>query len=1318
MKHFLSFIKSAILVLFPSLLFAQQKDDYRILLHSGNFTPVANARKIVSSTDVLNKSLFEGKHYVTIQFYSLPVESQKKELRAAGIELIDYIPNMAYTVAINKGLAASKLPALNVRSIFKFTLKQKTVPALLAGNFPTYAVKAPGFVDVNVITYEKLSPQKIQAAFAALKITVLEDAPAFRRFTVRLPQSKVKQLVALAFVQWVEFIDPPNQLENLPGRTLHRVNILNDGIRNLKGDGINIGIWDGGAISPHLDFSPADRLTQVEASAVSDHSTHCSGTILGRGLRNPLAKGMAPNAKLYSYNFNGNIQSEMAAGIPANNLVVSSHSYGSTQTCGVNGAGVTYSNTSRETDINLNNYPYHLHCHSAGNSQTSCTGGWSTITASGKSAKNNILVANITSTENISGSSSFGPVQDGRVKPEISAMGTNVFSTVSAPLNYDTYSGTSMATPGVSGSVALLVQRYKELNGGELPPSTLIKNIVLNTANDLGNPGPDYRFGYGRINALQAVKILEPSVRYVLSNVTTGTTNDLVITVPAGAARLRVMLTWNDPAGAANANPALVNNLNLSVINGANTTLPWVLDKDNPSNPATRAVDNVSNIEQVTIDNPAAGTYNMQVNGFAVPIGANQPYALTWSVEVPYIEVTYPNGGETFNPASNQVITWDNAGITGNQTIEYSLDNGSTWTVLSSTVPPNTKRFTFSVPGANTSTALVKISGSGIIDVSDATFKILGTTTGFIISTGGGCSSGEVSFTWNAVANATHYDIYRLDDVTGQFVLLNANITGTSFTATGMTPGANMWFTIIAKNNTTGAIGERAVAINGTASSGGGGMGAVGTISGQNNICGNPTAITYSIAAVSGATSYSWSAPSGAVIAGGQGTSGITVSFPGGSTSGNISVFASNGTCQTAPATMSISVGGAVAAPLTGGDQSQSVCPGGTPATLTASAIAPAGNSIVWYTAATGGTVVTNSTQSTIGTITYYAAARNTSSGCESAARTAVTLTITSVPVATATAGGALSFCQGGSVTLSANAGSSYIWSKDGIAISGATSQTYIAMATGSYTLRVITGSCTSTSAPLVVNVNALPVAAVTASGPTSICSGGNVVLTASAGSTWQWSNGAATQSITVTSAGNYSVTVSNVSGCSAISPATSVMVSPSFTASISAAPYRNLFPGLTTSLTANVNPPGNYNYVWFKNGTPITGANSVTLANIRQADIGSYTVTVTNVTGLACSNTSPAFAVSDSATAKLFIYPSPNRGTFNVTYYAPAPNIRYTLNIYDAKGARAYFRTYTLNSSYQLMNVDMQKNSKGVYRVALLNVTGKVVAVGSVVIE
>ncbi len=1458
MKQFFTRLTRVFLFLFfPGLLFAQDKNDYNILLNSGKFIPAENVTGLSKGSDIFLKSLFNDKHYVTIQFKALPDQATKDRLAAAGVQLIDYIPNYAYTAVVAANFDLGSLKSFGVRSVFRFTSEQKTVPALMRGEIPPYAIKAFNYVDVNVVTYEKISAARITSSLQALSATILEDAQVFRRFTIRVSQANAKNLVALPFVQWVEFIDPPNELENTLGRTLHRVNILNDGVRNLKGDGVNVGIWDEGAIVSHLDFLPAGRVTQVEASAVSQHSSHCAGTILGRGVINQTARGMASNASLFSYNFNGNIQTEMANGIPANNLVVSSHSYGSTQTCGLNGAGVTYSNTSRETDLNLNNFPFHLHCHSSGNSQAACTGGWSTITASGKSAKNNILVANITTLEALSGSSSCGPVQDGRVKPEISAFGTSVFST-STPVNgYATLSGTSMATPGVAGSVTLLVQRYKQLNTNNVPPSTLIKNTILNTAHDLGNPGPDYRFGYGRINALQAVRILEEN-RYVLDNVTTGATNDISINVPAGAARLRVMLTWNDPAGAANANPALVNNLHLSVINGATTTLPWILDPNNPGTSATQGVDNVSNIEQVTIANPVAGSYTLRVNGFAVPTGPNQSYALTWSVDQPYIEVLYPNGGESFNPSSSETITWDNAGVTGNQTVEYSLDNGGTWFTISSTVPATTSRLAWSVPaGANTSTALVRVTSGAITDVSDVNFKILGTTTGFSFTGGAGCSSGEVSFIWNAVTNATHYDIYRLDQTTGQFVILAADVTGTSYTATGLTPGASMWFTIRAKNNTTGAVSERANAINATVSSGGGGLGAIGAITGQTTICGTPSGVPYNIAVVTGATSYTWTAPPGATIASGQGTNSITINYIAGSTSGNVAVFASDGTCNTNTVTLAVNVGSSgIAAPLSGGNQSQTVCPGGTVPTLTATATVPAGHTVVWYTASTGGVVVPSPTLSAAGTVTYHAASRNTLSGCESITRTPVTLTITQVSAAAITAGGPVTFCQGANVVLTATAGNSYLWSN------GATTQSITVSTAGSFSVTVTTGACVSTSPATVVTVNPTPIANITAGGPVTFCQGLNVVLTASAGSSWLWNNGATTQSITVTTSGNYSVVVTNAAGCSATSAATAVTVNPNppavitaggsttfcqggsvvltanagtsylwsngattqsitvntsgtFTvavtqsggcvsnspgttvtvnpipaanitaggattfcqgntvvltasagsswlwsngattqsitvgttgnysvtvtnasgcfasslgtavtvspnpvATITAAPYTSLFPGLSTTLTANVTPPGSYNYSWFKNGVLVPGATTATLSGIDLGDVGSYTVTVTNTTGLACSNTSPAMVIADSATTKLFIYPSPNGGQFSVAYYTPGTGAKNTLVIYDSKGAQVYSRSYALTSPYQIMSVDLRQHGRGIYRVALFDKTGKKMADGSVVIQ
>ncbi|HRX94882.1 MAG TPA: S8 family serine peptidase, partial [Chitinophagaceae bacterium] len=323
-----------ILLAFPVFVVAQK--DYNVLLHSGKFVPAENISSISNNDAIMQSSLYQDKFYILIQFRALPGQPTKDRLKNAGIELIDYIPNLSYTAAVNKNTDISILKTFPVRSIYRFENIQKTVPALMRNEVPYYAIKQAGYADLFIITYEKLAAPGISSSISALGGSILEDMPSFRTFTIRIPFANIQNLISMPFVQWAEPIDPPNELENLPGRTLHRVNILNDGVRNLKGDGINVGIWDEGEIGAHLDFSPAGRVTQVENSSPSLHSTHCAGTILGKGLINPIARGMAPNANLYSYNFSGNIQNEMAAGIPANNLVVSSHSYGSTQTCGLN----------------------------------------------------------------------------------------------------------------------------------------------------------------------------------------------------------------------------------------------------------------------------------------------------------------------------------------------------------------------------------------------------------------------------------------------------------------------------------------------------------------------------------------------------------------------------------------------------------------------------------------------------------------------------------------------------------------------------------------------------------------------------------------------------------------------------------------------------------------------------------------------------------------------------------------------------------------------------------------------------------------------
>jgi Subtilase family/PKD-like domain/Ig-like domain CHU_C associated len=1378
MLKFYKVLQLILIILFFSISsFAQKSKDYTILLHSGKFLPVENSKSIKETDAIFQKSLFGNIHYVVLQFINLPTEEEKKILLGNGVKLLDYLPNNAYTATVSQNAAKTIANNTNVRSIFQLKDAQKTMPPFLKGKFPSHAVKQIGTVDLTISTYEKLSLKEVETAFKKLNIKVLEDLPMFKNFTIRIPQQSFKKLLNLPFVQWVEAVDPPNVSENLLGRSLHRVNVLNDGVRNLKGTNINIGIWDGDEVDDHIDFAPtATRVNIMEAGAPLDHATHCAGSIGGGGLLNPKARGIAPKAKIFSWNFSGNIAAEQAAGIPANNLAVSSHSYGGTATCGLTGSSVAYSTTSRNTDLNLNNFPNHLHIHSAGNSQTSCSGGWSTITGSGKTSKNNILVANISSTEVLNGTSSCGPILDGRVKPELSAFGTNVLSTI--PTNsYALFTGTSMATPGVAGSVALLVERYRQLNANANPISTLIKNSVLNTAQDLGNIGPDYRFGYGRLNALAAIKILEQN-RYAISTIATAATNDINITVPAGASKLRVMLTWNDPAGTSNASIALVNNVDLSVINGATTNLPWILDPNNPTNPATKAIDNVSNIEQVEINNPTAGTYTLRVNGAAIPTGPQQ-YALTWNIDQPGIEVIYPNGGEYFTPGVAESITWDNAGLTGTQNIEFSSNNGTSWTTIATGLSASTTRFSWSPPsGSNTSTALVRVTSGSFTDVSDATFNILNTPSSLFGSAASTCTAGSVNLSWTAVPEATNYDILWLNETTGNWIVAGNNVTGTSYTATGFAAGVTIRFSIIAKNTTTNAVSERAVAIAATTSTIG--LGAISTITGNTLICGVTNGVSYAIPTVAGATTYTWTVPTGATIMGGQGTNNLLVNYGAASASGNVSVFASATGCQTTTATLPIAIGasGSTAAPTSNGNQSVTHCAPNAIPTITATASTTAGNTVVWYNASTAGAIVTSPSLNSIGSVTYYAASRNNTTGCESILRTAVILTINSSPAPTASAATSTTFCTGGSVVLSASTGASYNWSNGAssqsitvanagnysvvvtqaggcvstsnsipvvvnalptIAISnsgsntfcqgnnvtltatagightwsnGATTQSITVSNAGTYSVIVNQGNaCVNTSPALVINVNALPIAAITAAGPTSFCDGNSVTLNASTGASYLWSNGATTANLLANTTGNYTVRVTNANGCFATSSPLNVVVTAKPVISIKAEPFANLFPGLNTNL--NVTTGGALNYTWYKNGIALTAATNAQLP-VSFSNKGSYYVQATNASG--CSNNSNIINVGDSATTALYLYPNPNYGQFQLNYFNTTVS-KNVVTIFDAKGSKVYTNAFATTIGYQVLNINMLKPAKGNYNLILTNVDGKIIAKGRVLV-
>jgi hypothetical protein len=180
------------------------------------------------------------------------------------------------------------------------------------------------------------------------------------------------------------------------------------------------------------------------------------------------------------------------------------------------------------------------------------------------------------------------------------------------------------------------------------------------------------------------------------------------------------------------------------------------------------------------------------------------------------------------------------------------------------------------------------------------------------------------------------------------------------------------------------------------------------------------------------------------------------------------------------------------------------------------------GTDIKWYSAATGGNLLAASTPVVQGT-TYFAS--QSTNGCESPTRLSVSPTIYSK--ATISMVGTSSFCQGETRTITASPASAYLWTN------GATTQSITVSESGRYAVTLSSAAgCKATSDAQLITVLAKPAATITASGPTTFVNGGNVLLTASPGASYQWSSGATTQGIVVSKSGTYSVRVTNSSGC------------------------------------------------------------------------------------------------------------------------------------------------------------------------------------------
>ncbi len=782
---------------------ASAQQDYRLYLQSGTIRPEANLSEFLLSP--MPSDVYGGYYYRFLQFNGIPSNEQKTAMKNSGLIVMDYIPKNTFMTAIPASYDRTRLTSFGVRAVIIQEPAQK-ISRNIIGGFQAWAIKEKGTVDLDV-QYQGNIPSAQALVSAAKHGTILNHQQQNKVITLRINDASLLKLASEPWVYFVNTIAAPGEKEDTKGRSLHRSNFINSDYatgRHYDGSGVSVAIADDGFVGPHIDFT--GRITNYATGSGSTHGDMTSGICVGAGNLDPTIRGMATGADLYTFDIGAYPQVVNAVANYTNDgIVVASTSY--SQGCN------EYTTDTQFGDQLLYDNPHLQFVFSAGNNQQgNCNygagAGWGNITGGYKQGKNVIACGNLDALEILDNSSSRGPSADGRIKPDICSNGRDQLST-DENNTYQVGGGTSAASPGIAGIFAQLYQAYKELNSTVTAPASLIKACMLNSAEDIGNPGPDFTYGWGRVNALRAVRTLEEN-RYLTDSIIQGASNTHSITVPAGTTQIRVMVYWPDVGGTPAAAPALVNDLNITLTDPSNVAWdPWILDPTpvvaNLTTPAVRGVDSLNNMEQVTLDAPAAGTYIVTVNGYAVP-STGQRYYLVWEFRSEELTMVYPNGGEGFVTSETEVLRWDGERNLGPYLLEYSADNGATWNLIASNVPQTLQQFSWVVPNTVSGAVKVRVSRNGFSDESDTTLAIIGLPTGITVDWA--CPD-SIRLIWNAVTDAAGYTAYQLG---AKYMDPVGTSTTNSIVLTGTNPNLEYWFSVSAITP-EGNNGRRANAI-------------------------------------------------------------------------------------------------------------------------------------------------------------------------------------------------------------------------------------------------------------------------------------------------------------------------------------------------------------------------------------------------------------------------------------------------------------------------------------------------------------------------
>ncbi|MEM9373732.1 MAG: S8 family serine peptidase [Planctomycetota bacterium] len=681
---------------------------------------------------------------VVLRFAEAPTSAERARLAESGVELLAPLGGGSYFARIDGNANVDALSRRVVQAE-RIRLEHKAHERFLNDDMtPSWAVVSTARSD-NALVSERnpivgayvvmhkdvdaASPE-MDALIASYGGEIRDNIQSVNGLVVEAPLSEIRRLAGDERVQWVEPPLPRMSTLNASNRARVQADTAQSAPHNLDGTGVTVFVYDGDAArATHNDFS--GRMTVIDSSPTANHATHVSGTIGGDGSVNSNHRGMAPGVTLLSAGFEfdgsgiflysnpGDTEADysvaLSMGADLSNNSIGSNTAFNGFPCSIEGDYGVMAATIDNMVLGSLGEPITIFW-AAGNERTgACGNSFGTSPPPGNN-KNAITVGALNSNnDSMTTFSSWGPSDDGRVRPVISAPGCQsnsdggVTSTSSSSdTAYSVACGTSMASPTAAGVGALILQDFRNMypSWGD-PSNQLMKTILIMGAADILNPGPDYQSGYGSIRAMDSIDFArsgnfdERSVDN--AGITTYTAN-----VAPGSSELNITIAWDDPAATPNVATALINDLDLVVIDPDGVRhYPWTL---NPAAPNANAVqsqeDHLNNIEQVFVSNPIPGDWQVQVRGTSVPqgpqsfaIGSTAPLGdgfLAMSVLTDVPDLIAPS-----TPLDVQAVTFPGVDslVDDSVTIHYRTQGGSFTSAMMNDIGGGS--FEATVPGAS-----------------------------------------------------------------------------------------------------------------------------------------------------------------------------------------------------------------------------------------------------------------------------------------------------------------------------------------------------------------------------------------------------------------------------------------------------------------------------------------------------------------------------------------------------------------------------------------------------------------------------------------